>query len=1379
MLKTRVLLLAVLSLITTIGSAQIINVGSGSYTTSFPGTDEAGRNGFPSGTPQLSGDVMDKPVPTNDWWSKLLKENHADNLFNYPLSMRTLPEGLVVADIVPTSGPNGSSQPIGDARPIIVGVANLNASRVTVNDYSDWTVTMNWSGGDQYLDATSGIGMPFLYFETTAANSAAITVNEGSISIDGEIVTITNSQGGSDYAVYAPSGSTWSRSGNRLTSELNGQTYWSMAKLPEGSQSTASKVERYRKYAYVFPKSTKTAWEYQEETSVLKNTFTVETDVKEGTETDVIMGLLPHQWAHLAPESSQPTDLSYSTIRGELKVLEGNQFVVEHTFKGILPTLPYVDNYSESFNPTDLTQKIDQIKNDGLATWTDSYNEGQVMNRLIQSARVADEMGNTEARDIMVQTVRNRLEDWLKAESGEVAFIYYYNSDWSTMIGYPAGHGQDNNINDHHFHWGYFIHAAAFVEQYEPGWSDEWGDMINLLVRDAASPNRDDDTFPFLRNFSPYAGHSWANGFATFPFGNDQESTSESMQFASSLIHWGSVTDNKEIRDLGIYIYTIEQSATEEYWFDIHNRTFKNGYGYKLASRIWGNGYDNQTFWTSDISAAYGIELYPIHGGSLYLGHNQDYAQSLWDEIASNTGIMSNEANPNLWHDTYWKYLSMIDATAALELYNSYPDRDFKFGISDVQTYHWLHAMNVLGSINTDITADHPIAASFAKDGQIIYVAQNYSDTPITVTYSDGYHLEVPAGELITSLDVEIRGELTSDFAFAFPGGSVWLTAEVTGGQATKVEFFDGADLIGQSTEEPYQIKAENLSLGIHGMYAKVYLNDNFNTTNVVTVQVGDQVPYESTFQIPGTIEAGHFDRFEGGSGQGICYLDTSPGNNGNYRLDEDVDCENNSQEGPALGWISAGEWLEYDIAVETSGYYEMTFRYASNNSAGGGPFHFELDGTVISPSISMTSTNGWDTWQDRVMSDIELTEGEHTLRLVITNGEFNLARMNFEYQSPLDYVPPIADAGANVTVMLPTTSTMLDGSLSGDPNGQVITYQWTQIYGPSSVSYDDQTTSQPNISGLEVGVYKFRLQVSDGQYQSDDEVLVIVTSNGNLNPTISISNISNGQEFREQESITIETSTSDIDGTIALVEFYANGEKIGEDTSEPFSVQWDDAPIGNHTLAAVASDDQGDQGESAPVSISVIDVQICQETSAEAQQGSFSEGYNASFETAGSTVKVAFELLDTDKQGVVAFLWQQTPFTEYEMTSEGGLRFSKTFGGLTDGEELSLACKFAFAGGLSATKYISYIVGQDCGFTATDDRDVGYFTIYPNPANDVLYIEGLSKTSQVTIHSAIGQQLSRHNTTNTIDISELNSGIYFLTVVIDDRRVTKKFIKK
>ena len=98
-----------------------------------------------------------------------------------------------------------------------------------------------------------------------------------------------------------------------------------------------------------------------------------------------------------------------------------------------------------------------------------------------------------------------------------MAFIFYYNATWTSLIGYPAGHGQDLNINDHHFHWGYFIHAAAFMEQFEPGWAAQWGPMVDLLIRDAASPNRNDNLFPFLRNFSPYAGHCWANGFATFP----------------------------------------------------------------------------------------------------------------------------------------------------------------------------------------------------------------------------------------------------------------------------------------------------------------------------------------------------------------------------------------------------------------------------------------------------------------------------------------------------------------------------------------------------------------------------------------------------------------------------------------------------------------------------------------------------------------------------------------------------------------------------------------------------------------------------------------------------------------------------------------------
>jgi len=1220
--------------------------------------------------------------------------------------------------------------------------------------------------------------MPFVYFTKSESDIAQVQILEGTVTNQGETLIIRDSQSGSDFAVYGPSGSTWTQSGSIYTSDLNGQNYWSVAMLPDNGSDVETMATAYQKYAYTFPSATTVVWDYDENTSDLRTTFTVVPDIKEGTESDVLLGLLPHQWGYLSPQSAQPSSDSYNTIRGELKTLAGNEFVVQPSFKGILPTLPYLDNYSPSFSPSQLNSKVQQLENDGLATWTDSYNEGQVMNRLIQTARIADEMGNTDSRDKIVATIQERLEDWLKYETGEVAFLYYYNDTWSSLIGYPAGHGQDGNLNDHHFHWGYFIHAAAFVEQFAPGWAEEWGQMIDLLVRDAASPDRNDEQFPFLRNFSPYAGHSWANGFATFPFGNDQESTSESMQFASSLIHWGSITDNDEIRDLGIYLYTTEQSACEEYWFDINNRTFKDGYGYKLASRIWGNGYDNQTFWTSDIAAAYGIEMYPIHGGSLYLAHNQEYMQSLWSEISSNTGILSNEANDNLWHDIYWQYLSFLDPQAAIDLYDSYPDRNFKFGVSDAQTYHWLHAMNVLGTVNTHITANHPIAASFTKDGEVIYVAHNYGSEAIDVEFSDGYVLSVPAHDLVTSRDVSLRGSLTSDFQFAHAGGSVLLTAIIEEGTATKVEFYNGNSLIGEDTTAPYEMRASNLPLGIHEMYAKVYFNQDFSNTNIINIQVGDQVPYESVFEIPGVIEAGHFDKFEGGPGQNISYLDLSPGNNGNYRLDEDVDTENNPQEGAAIGWLSAGEWLEYSIYVETSGLYNVTFRYASNNSAGGGPFHFEIDGNPISSPIDMASTFGWNTWTDKVLENVELSQGKHILRLHISGGEFNLGKMTFAYVSPLDYVVPIAEAGDNVSVLLPSNTTTLDGSASFDPEGAVLTYAWAQIYGPSTVTYDDATSSQPEISNLVEGIYKFYLTVSNGLYESDDEVLVIVSNDGNLAPSISITSPQDNASFKEGQSITIEASATDIDGTIELVEFYADGQKIGDDANAPYSFQWDDVDVGTYTLTAKATDDATTEAISQEVLVDIVEVKSCSETSNASQQGAFSVGYEATFETIGNAVNISFTLLDTDKVGVVAFLWKESPFTEYEMTQESGLTFTKTFGGLTEGEEITYACKFAFAGGLAVTQYIDYVVGEDCTVSAVSNQWKDLITVSPNPTSDVLFIDGLLRASRIDIYSSIGQKVYSEVVTDKLSVSTLDPGIYFLTIDLDGQRITKKFLK-
>ncbi|HEX8268839.1 MAG TPA: glycosyl hydrolase [Flavobacterium sp.] len=1294
-------------------NAQFVPIGSGSYTTVFPGTDSAGRNGFPSGAPQLSGNALNKPVPTNDWWSSLIKQNHVNNLFNYPLALRTVNEGLVVSYIVPTSTPNGASQPLDDALPITVGVTGLNAGQATVADYSDWTVNINWSNTSHSFTSTVGIGMPFLYFTKNSTDIAKVQIAEGTVTIANEMLIVSNSHQGADFAVYAPAGSTWSQSGNIFTSALNGNNYWSMAYLPPNATDVATVANEYKKYAYVFPTNTLATYTYNESTAKLTTVFTVVTEVKEGIETNVLLGLLPHQWANLASGSPQPTAHTYSSIRGQIKTLDGNIFTVENTFKGILPTLPYLDNYSPGFNPAELDSKIALIENDGLATWTDSYNEGQMMNRLIQTARIADEMGDIVARNKMVATIKERLEDWLKAESGEVAFLFYYNSDWSTLLGYPAGHGQDNNINDHHFHWGYFIHAAAFMEQFEPGWSAQWGEMINLMIRDAASPNRSDALFPYLRNFSPYAGHSWANGFATFPFGNDQESTSESMQFASSLIHWGTITENDAIRDLGVYIYTTEQTAIEEYWFDMHDRTFKPGYGFSVASRIWGNGYDNQTFWTSDIAAAYGIEMYPIHGGSLYLGHNTDYVQSLWNEISANTGILTNQVNPNLWHDTYWQYLAFINPQAAIDLYDSFPERTLKFGISDAQTYHWLHAMNTLGTVNSDVTADNPIAASFVdNNGAVTYVSHNYSDNPIAVTFSDGYVLNVPANEMATSRDIDASGVLTADFYQAYPNGSVNLMATVTGTGITKVEFFDGQISIGEDLTAPYEMQADNLTLGVHGMYAKVYIGSQFEMTNTISVQVGEQVPYlGNRFEVPGAIQAGNYDSFEGGIGQNISYNDTSTNNEGTYRESEYVDAAVDTQEGPTVGWIAAGEWMEYSIDVQSSGLYNVNLRYASGNSSGGGPFHFEIDGVAVGSDVLLPATGDWGAWTDKLVPNLPLTQGEHILRIAVTNGEFNLGEMVFTLAGPLTFVPPVANAGENVAVILPASTAQLDGSSSNDPQGQPITYSWEQIYGPSVIAFSSTTSISPTISNLVEGVYKCKLTVSDGTYSATDEVLILVSATGNSVPTVTITSPANGTSYVEGTTITISASASDLDGNIVMVEFYDGTVKIGEDATAPYTFNYIMPSAGSHNLTATATDSGDSEGVSEVVTVTVSAAMICSETSSEAQQGSFTTGYEATFETIGNSVKITFELLDTDKVGVVAYLWNQSPFSETPMDNVGGLTFTKTIAGQTPGATINYAVKFAYAGGLSVTKYLSYVVGQNCGAPADDTEAPTNFT--------------------------------------------------------------------
>ncbi len=103
-------------------------------------------------------------------------------------------------------------------------------------------------------------------------------------------------------------------------------------------------------------------------------------------------------------------------------------------------------------------------------------------------------------------------------------------------------------------------------------------------------------------------------------------------------------------------------------------------------------------------------------------------------------------------------------------------------------------------------------------------------------------------------------------------------------------------------------------------------------------------------------------------------------------------------------------------------------------------------------------------------------------------------------------------------------------------------------------------------------------------------DYFTLLKGNGTSNtpPTVSLTNPANGATFTTPVDIPIEAIASDTDGTVTKVDFYAGATLLGTDTSEPYGIVWTNAPVGTHSLSAVASDDGGATRPSAPISITI-----------------------------------------------------------------------------------------------------------------------------------------------------------------------------------------------
>jgi len=194
--------------------------------------------------------------------------------------------------------------------------------------------------------------------------------------------------------------------------------------------------------------------------------------------------------------------------------------------------------------------------------------------------------------------------------------------------------------NDHHFHFGYHIYAAAVVAKFDSVWGAAYYQHVLLLVRDIANPSPKDPFFPVWRHKDWFLGFSWASGIVTiqgkpYPNGRNQESSSEAIHAYEAVALYGKAMmdifktsrvptanalyeDALRVRDMGRLLLATEIRSARTYWHVQKrdtlgvDRVYPDVYTPDVIGMMWSRLVQEQTWFGNEPWKSYGIQLMPL-----------------------------------------------------------------------------------------------------------------------------------------------------------------------------------------------------------------------------------------------------------------------------------------------------------------------------------------------------------------------------------------------------------------------------------------------------------------------------------------------------------------------------------------------------------------------------------------------------------------------------------------------------------------------------------------------------------------------------------------------------------------------------------------------
>ena len=231
------------------------------------------------------------------------------------------------------------------------------------------------------------------------------------------------------------------------------------------------------------------------------------------------------------------------------------------------------------------------------------------------------------------------------------------------------------------------------------------------------------------------------------------------------------------------------------------------------------------------------------------------------------------------------------------------------------------------------------------------------------------------------------------------------LIVQAEAGNTTQnVTLFINNQLVRTITNAPFtwgegsldQAFLSNLSSGNYSLKLVATNFDNKEVKSVININsknLSTQLPYTSSFTIPGKFEAENYDL----GGKYIAYYDIDDINQTNDYRNDGVDIGSGGS-GFTIGFLATTEWLEYTVNAEAEGFYDLSVNYSSGKPTPGASLSVSLfdEGIILVDDFRMPNTGGWSSYKTTNLGSYYFTEGKHIIRFYIKKTGFNLDWFEF-----------------------------------------------------------------------------------------------------------------------------------------------------------------------------------------------------------------------------------------------------------------------------------------------------------------------------------------------------------------------------------------------